>query len=770
MYKLDQGVTHILLDEAQDTSPGQWNVVEAMLREVVSGEGAHEEPRSFFAVGDKKQSIYSFQGADVSLFAGKEHDLGARLAAVGNYENVPLTLSFRTTEPVLRFVDTLFEEDEAREGVDTSAIKHDVHRRKEAGLVELWPLAPKAEKADINPWDAPVDAPRPSDPTKLLAQEIAVTISDWLKSKKPLPSKGRPIAPSDIMILVQSRGRVFDELIRALGAQRVPIAGADKLKLLEDAAIEDLLSFAAFALTPSDDLALAELLKSPLFGVDEDTLFSIAYDRGGKTLWRTLKEQAQTEKRLSPIVSEIETAIHIAISDGPYAFFSHILEQGTPSGRLRFYRRLGMATKDTIDELLRQALEFETLHPRSLRAFISWFEKNAGEIKRELDRQDDAVRVMTVHGAKGLEANIVFLADAHRAPKTGGQNPLVDLPARSGAGLFAFSTSKDKDCHATTAGRRVAKEKQFEEYRRLLYVAATRARDQLFICGIEQGNQKDPRGKPVDEQNWHSLAHSAFERLDSETETIEDAKWGRPIHRISTRQEAAIDEAEAPPRRAPTTPPAWLFASPDKELQQRRLTPSKLLLEENDFSDSEDRVYSPSLPDRYARGRILHRLLELLPDTPVEEKPEAADRLLTHLAPDVPDTERLKWREEVLTVLNDEQFSAVFAPGSRAEVALAGQLKGDRDEVMVSGQIDRLVVTEDTVLAVDFKTNRPPPQDVRKTPPAYIAQLSAYRALLQQIYPHHKISMALLWTFDARLMPVPEDMLDHTFARDVAPS
>ena len=776
MYKLDHGVDHILIDEAQDTSPGQWAVVENLFADYFSGAGARQDLRSFFAVGDMKQSIYSFQGADVRLFREKEQDLGKLLATITEYENVPLSMSFRTTEPVLAFVDAAFNDPAAAEGLGEFPIPaHGVCREGHAGLVELWPLTPKPEKPAVNPWDAPVDAPAADHPVRVLCDRVAAAIKGWLDSGEELESRGRPVRAGDIMILVQSRGALFRDVIQRLSAAGVPVAGPDRLKLAEDPAVEDLLSYARFAVTQDDDLSLAEVLKSPLFGFGDDAdLFPLAHERGAhQSLWSALRERADENPRWRRAAQEIVAARALARGQGPYAFFSHVLETGAPSGRKRFFSRLGEASSDSIAELLRQALDFENGAPRSLRAFIAWFEAASGDIKRETERENDSVRVMTAHGAKGLEADIVFLLDAHREVNTGKIGPLFSPLKTAGLpeGLQILSWSKEGDAPLSAAAREDKIRLQFEEYRRLFYVAATRARDRLYICGVEQGNNKDPEGKEIGVKSWHSLAADAFARLGSRVETGEAPFWNgasAPLLRISCPQSAPVKKQDEHAPRFAAEIPSWAGAEAPKEAPPLRLTPSKLGgEEENEWrGEARDAAYSPAAGgDRYFRGRTLHRLLELLPDVAPENRAAAADRLLARLAPETAEDERARWRDEVMRVLSDPQFAAVFAPGSMAETPIAGRPKGAPERFMLNGQIDRLAVGETRVLVVDYKTNRPPPARAEDADPAYIAQLAAYRALLQEIYPGREIACALLWTYDARLMDIPAEMLDHAFAR-----
>ncbi|MEX6632596.1 double-strand break repair helicase AddA [Hyphococcus lacteus] len=776
MYKLDYGVDHILIDEAQDTSPSQWAVVESLFEEYFSGAGARQDQRSFFAVGDMKQSIYSFQGADVGLFKAKELDLGQRLTAVTDYKNLQLKMSFRTTAPVLSFVDEVFSERAAAEGLGEYPIPtHGVCREGVAGLVELWPLAPRPETEKVEAWDAPVDAPAGEHPVRVLCDRIALTIKDWLDRGEVLESNGQPIRPGDIMILVQSRSPLFREVIQRLSAHGVPVAGPDRLVLMEDPAIEDLLSYARFALNQSDDLSLAEILKSPLFGFDDDKdLFPLAFDRD-QSLWAELRRRKDEYAHWSRAYGEISAARDIARQQGPFAFFSHVLETGETSGRLRFYERLGEASSDAMDEILRQAIDFENGKPRSLRAFVAWFENAAGDIKREMERENNSVRVMTVHGAKGLEADIVFLLDAHREVQSKNVGPLVAPPQDVALpeGFKLLTGPKADDVSLSEQAREQKLQLDYEEYRRLFYVAATRARDRLYICGIEQGNNKDPNSKETGVKSWHALSCDAFDRMGTEVKLSDEPLWANrpePVMRISCPQTADVKQTHSDVRDVDAfTIPSWLFETAPIETRGARLAPSKLLGEED--TEPTTAAYSPVGPstdgDRYFRGRILHRLLELLPDVPAGDRASAAEKLLLRLAGNIDEDERAKWRNEILTVLTDQKFAAVFAPGSRAEVPIIGRPASAPKNVRISGQIDRLVVTEKQVLVVDYKTNRPPPLEASKVDPTYVAQMAAYRALLQEIYPKHEIVCALLWTYDARLMELPGEMLDHAFARIV---
>ncbi len=765
LYKLDRGLAHILLDEAQDTGPDAWDVIEPPLAEFFSGAGAVGSRRTFFAVGDQKQSIYSFQGADAALFKTKEADLAKTIRASHAFEIVPLQASFRTAAPVLAFVDALFRDPDVFDNVgDEAPLRHFCTREGAAGLVELWPLVPYTKAEAPNPWDAPLDAVSSESRERKLASEVAATIAEWLSSGAMLESQGRPIEPGDIMILVQSRGALFTEVIRALGALRVPVAGADKIALMDDQGVLDLVSYGRAALYEGDDLSLAETLKSPFFNVSEESLYDLAADRATPRLWRALETRRDERGEWCRAHDEICAARAVALNEGAAAFFTHVLESGAPSGWRRLADRLGLPSREPIEEFLRQAHEFELRHPRSLRLFLDAMQKSGAEVSREASEAGPTVRVMTAHKAKGLEANIVFLLDAHRHPPTSKLGDLVEIEGPHGDALPILAAGDAKKNAFIAAARDDAKGLMRDEYRRLLYVAATRARDRLYICGLQLGRGGDPRSKPMAERSWHALAEEAFLLLG---DTVDDAgeKFGGKVRRLSAPQTVAPkSERSSGGRRLDVPVPDFLRRPAAKESRARRLSPSQLVAQGDGAP-----AYSPARgSDPYTRGRILHRLLELLPEVAPDARLRAADRLLAHHAATMSEGDRGLMRDEVLRVLADERFAPVFAPGSLAEVAIGGRPKGARSDVSLSGQIDRLVILKDRVLAVDYKTNRPPPIRVEDAPEGYIAQMAAYRGLLQEIYPGRKVETALLWTFDARLMAIPDEALDRALKLTLA--
>jgi ATP-dependent helicase/nuclease subunit A len=745
LYKLDGGIDHILVDEAQDTSPDQWDVISELTVEFLSGAGARGVARTVFAVGDEKQSIFSFQGADPRRFDEMRRHFEQRVkAAELVWSPVRLVRSFRSVPEVLKAVDAVF----ARAGENLTASgmvdEHIPVRELDAGLVELWDIEKPDEKAEPDPWDAPLDYINEADPRARLAERIACTIEGWIAKKEMLVAKGRAIRPGDILILVRRRDAFVVEMIRRLKTKNIPVAGADRMVLTDEIAVMDLMALGRFVLLPEDDLTLATLLKSPLVGLGENELFDLAWNRYG-TLWLALQKRAGENERFKAAHDLLARLLARADFEPPYEFFAHVL--GEERGRLKLLSRLGADAADPIDEFLNLALDFERDHAVSMQAFLHWVERGGAEIKRDMDKGRDEVRIMTVHGAKGLEAEIVFMPDTCGAPSAQHDPGLIALPTDPPLLLWPV---RKKDEDAVTGGARdLHRRAQMEEYRRLLYVAMTRARDRLYVCGYR--GAREPAA-----DCWYNLIADALKPLAEEV-TLDD---GRKLWRIEGEQKR-VAEPEAVAVAAKAMPlPAWARAAPAPEPSPSRpLAPSRLPPE----GPLEPPALSPLEGDkgaRFLRGRLIHRLLQTLPDLAEGEREAAARRLIESPAHDLDEAAREEIVAATLAVLRDPAFAAIFAEGSRAEAALVGRIEFAGKPTLVSGQIDRLCVTPDRVLVVDYKTNRPAPPDLAHVSHAYLAQMAAYRALLSDIYPGREIACALLWTDGPRLMELPSERLD----------
>ncbi|MBP7064104.1 double-strand break repair helicase AddA [Ferrovibrio sp.] len=758
MFKLDQGIDHILVDEAQDTSPDQWRVIEALAEDFFTGAGARPGLRTVFAVGDVKQSIYSFQGARPKTFlAMRDHFRRAAEAAEASFRVLPLQMSFRSTPAVLRLVDEVFAVAEAKGGVvePDDTLLHRARRAEAPGRVDLWPaLAPPAlEQPEA--WDAPLDYIGADDPRITLARRIAAQVKGWL-GREWLPGQGRMLTAGDVMILVRRRNAFFDAMVRELKLAGVPVAGADRMQLAEQMAVLDLLALGHFCVLPDDDLTLATVLKGPLFNFSEEDLFALCHERPA-TLWRNLRERADEQLHWRRALDELGGLLLRADRAPPFAFYAELL--GAGGGRRRLLARLGREADEPIDEFLAACIHFEREEPPSLQGFLAWFDDHAGEIKRDLEQGRDEVRVLTVHGAKGLEAPVVILPDTCDLPVAREDEGLLwreagarDQPEARPA-LF-WPPRKEFDVPLSAALRQARQLAQREEYRRLLYVALTRAQDRLIVAGYLNGRTVKSGPAP---ESWYSLVQTAFDRLP-DVQAV-DLPWGD----VAQRFENAGQDAEKPKPRAADRPvlplPAWSQALPPAEpVPALPLAPSRPAREPAPPP-------SPALPRNRAglqRGRLVHRLLQSLPDLPAAEQEAAASRFLAHPGHDLTPEMQAELRREVLAVLAHPAFAPVFSAEARVEAPLAGMV----GEQIVVGRVDRLIVMPDQVLVLDYKTDRPPPAEAAATDPAYLRQMALYTELLRGIFPQHEIVAALLWTHAPALMPLPPALLAASLHRD----
>ena len=744
MYKLDGGIDHVLIDEAQDSNADQWAVIRAITEEFFVGEGAGEEARTVFAVGDEKQSIFGFQGAAPDEFAGMSAHFERRAREAGmDWLQVPLDVSFRSTESVLRAVDDVFADETAREGVSKVVVRHTPHRAGQGGLVEMWPPVMPPERQDDTPWALPGGTREQAPPTFQLACAIARKIDEWLEMRELLPSADRPIRPGDVMVLVRRRTAFVEELIRELKKRGIPVAGIDRMKLSSQLAVRDLLALAAFALLPQDDLNLAAVLKGPLIGFDENALFDLCHGRES-TVWAALRNRpgAEEEKEL------LGSVLRSADRTPPYEFFARIL--GPMKGRARILARLGDEADDPLDELLALALAYERAHTPSLQGFLHWFEAGQAEIKRDLDQAvRDEVRVMTVHGAKGLQAPIVFLADTMQTPQA--DRGLI-WGTEDGEELVLWPPRAEHRERVASRFEEAAAGRRDEEYRRLLYVAMTRAEDRLYVCGY--GTRRSPP-----EGAWRNLVARGLDdapAFEFRSGDVAGAPgWEGEGRRLSNAQEELPDRRKTEEASAAVTevPPGWTDRpAPEESEPPRPLAPSRPVRR-------EPAVRSPLGGRRgsaFKRGLLVHRLLELLPELPTESRPAAARRFLERPVHGLDADTVEELLRETFAVLDHPDCAPLFGPGSRSEAAVAGVVGG----TAISGRVDRLIVMPETVKILDFKTNRPTPPRPRDVPVRYLRQMAAYRALLREIHPDREVECVLLWTEGPRLMPLEAALLD----------
>mgnify|MGYP001358400305 CR=1 FL=1 len=738
LYKLDEGIDHILIDEAQDTSAAQWDIVESLTEEFFAGEGARAAHRTLFAVGDEKQSIFSFQGADPREFDKRRQFFMDRAAAGGYaFSAIDLPVSRRSAPEILAFVDKVFEPEAAREGLtsDGRAVHHEPlaeHKTNLPGRVEFWPAVKPPDTPTLDPWNLrPLDLEAEDSPKVVLAKTVADKIAGWLETGLKLPGAEAPVGPGDIMILLPRREPFGGEIIRRLKDRGVPVAGSDRLRLADEIGVMDLVSLGRFALASEDDLTLAEVLRSPLAGLSEEALFALACGRTG-SLWAALSSR-KDEADYAAAHALLAAARDRADAVPPFEFYAGVLNEK----RQAMLARLGPETNDAAEEFLSLALSYERVSTPSLTGFLDWFEKGGAEVKRDMDRGRGEVRVMTVHGAKGLEADIVVLPDTTTLP---------GLAANAGNLLYTddgvlFPVAKDAAPARVTEAREAAKAAMARERRRLLYVALTRAKRRLYICGFE-----NKRGTA--EGSWYRLAEDAARALVGDQ--------AADVLSFGAGDETAAPVAAAPPPKAEI--PDWALKPPPRESPKPRPIRPSEGLDDEAAEEEKKKEKAPASPDREAnreRGLLAHGLLAFLPKIPAAVREEKARQFLAAKGMDDRTADGLV--AEVLAVLNAPAFSKVFSAESHAEVSLEADLP---DFPPIHGRIDRLAVTADEVLIVDFKTGSNPPDRIEDVGRNYIEQMALYRLAAKKIFPGRRIACALLWTAGPRLTPLPEDFLD----------
>lgn len=741
-YKLDQGLFHILIDEAQDTNPEQWQIIEALCDDFFSGQTAHAETRTVFTVGDEKQSIYSFQRASPQEFFRMKSAFAKKIqASKQSWDEVPMNISFRSSQSILEAVDAVFKSPTVRKDISAQDIAHWPYREGQEGLVELWPLFETEAQEPTSLWNPQPQKTTAEDGSEKLVRHIATQIRSWLDTQELLPSHNRAVQPGDILILVRTRSKLVRQISKALKDMNIPVNGLDRIILSEQLIIKDILALADFALQPADDLALACILKSPFIGLSEEALYNLAIDRAGASLWQSVQTRAE-----DTLVSYLRFILKIGKDLSPYEFFSRFLQTACPADSLSAKRalleRLGLDALEAVDEFLNAALSFENDPAPSLQKFVHTQRSQITEIKREQDATNNAVRIMTVHGAKGLQAPIVILPDTTASSSTHAPNTSekrILWPSQTGDPYPLWSPRKDTDCALYTQGMARMNERLDAEYRRLLYVAMTRAEDRLYIGGA-QGKKK------ISDQCWYNLIEPGL-RQHPDIETLPDGTVR--LHNPQQKDGDKKSKAET------ITPlnialPDWFYTPALEEKNTLNIVrPSHL--EEAALSPLESTDQS-----RFLRGNLTHKLLQILPDMPVDKRASAAEHYLSNSHQNLSAEIKAEILHETLSILTHPAFKDIFGPGSIAEVPITGQLEsGQRlSGQRLSGQIDRLLITPEDIYILDFKTNRPPPRDPKDVPQTYKEQMRLYKEILTKIYPNRTIHTALLWTQGPSLMPL----------------
>lgn len=754
LYRLDGGIDHVLIDEAQDVSPTQWKIISEIANEFSAGQGAQERPRTIFAVGDEKQSIYGFLDAAPEKFGVMRDGFRDRFeAAQLSFIENNLHFSFRSSRAILALVDAVFSDCTAPGFAD--GVTHRVFNENLPGRVDLWPFIDATKNEQDDDWDLPDAIPSEAKSHIKLARAIADAIADMLDNKELLPLndralgvKARPVRLADIMILLRRRSDLFYAIIQALKDKGLDVAGADRLKLIEELPIRDLTALLSFLAFHHDDLSLAAVLRSPIFGLSEDELYELAYNRGPISLWQSLKRK---KKRFPKIVGIIDDLILFATSASPYEILERVLTHH--GGRDRLIARLGREIEETMDSYLQQALSYEEDNSASLVGFLEWLTTET-EIKRQPSHDADEIRVMTIHGTKGLESPIIILPDTKHLSAS--PSDLIETSHDDDTPLFMMKREQSSPLNdlALDAKRRWEAEEDF----RLLYVALTRAESWLIVCG-------EGKCKP---DCWYDRIQMAMK--ECQPEERECAARTTSLHhqgrRFSTGEWPTSPTVENIPGDTAVELPDWaqsLPTFPDPPLPT--LSPSQLGGSESlDSSEATTKIEEAGMTAR-AFGTRLHLLLEHLPQVPRPSRQKAARSILALEERDsITDSDFEEVMSAAVKLLDDPSLTDLFAKSTIPEAELTA-ISPTLDGRKLHGFIDRLCVSEEKILAVDYKSNQRVPTSPDEISEGILRQLGAYEETLTTIFPHHTIEMAILWTRSAQLMTVPHSLCQAALQR-----
>lgn len=748
-YKLDRRIDHILVDEAQDTNREQWEIVRSLAEEYFAGAGAKDAlVRTLFVVGDYKQAIYGFQGTSPENFARARadfFDLGEN--ALHPFADVPINENFRSSPPVLRVVDDVMARlGSERLGQGVAQIAHVSSVPAAPGRVVMWPTVspPKTDRDD----DEEGEEGWIDSATRIVADRIARSVRQWIDHG----IDGEDVHPRDVMILVRKRTDLAGLLVSRLQSQGVPVAGVDRLQLKVPIAVQDLLAAARFALQPLDSLSLASLLVSPLIGWSHDHLIAHGWRADARApLWPHLNRLAGADDILPDglSIAPLKALLNMAGNVTPHRFFETILS-GPMQGRAKLLGRLGNGARDPVEELVSKALDFQTRHSASLLGFVSAFDRGDVDIKRELDNDVDEVRVMTVHGSKGLQARIVILADATSDPAAR-KDRGTDWPTDHGmVPLLRVNTADQPDALAYLTAKQA--EADMQEHWRLLYVAMTRAERMLFVAGA-LGRRATDDLPPED--SWYAAIRPVIEGYGVDWEPSDSGIWHSECAYIVGGREPRDARSRALP--PPVAIPDWArAAAPAEPRPLRPLAPSAL--GERESLDVPQPPVAPHLPGLAAeRGVLMHALFERLPPVAAELRREAGARWLERAGQLFDAQARAAMLDAVLAVLDDAAYAALFGAGSLAEVPFSALVGGQ----VIAGTIDRLLVTDDAVRVIDYKTGVAVPEGVEAVPDGYLKQMAAYAAALAVIFPDRQVRAALLFTGGPRLISLPDALLER---------
>ncbi len=697
LYKLDGGIDHILVDEAQDTSASQWHVIQNLISDFFSGQ-SRQDDRTIFVVGDEKQSIYSFQGADIKALQNTKYLISSGMKnANKDYKNVQLTNCYRSTQVVVDFIQKSLNQSSANFKVpDVKSM-----RPTSLGRVELWPMLPQLGQKKGAFWPAPTQI-HTHEATKVqVSRIIASYVKNLLSKKIILPSTKAAIKESDITILVQRRNAFTDLLIDSLRKEGLSVCGLDRIKLQSNLSILDVIAIAKFVLLPSDNLNCAIVLKSPLFNLKENELHEIVF---GKTIWNNLC--SSTNPVHKEIFSKMQDILKLYADYSVSDFFFLLLD--CLGLRTLLLEANCKSDDQVIDEFLQVTKRFESEIGGNLYNFVDWFENNELQVKRD-PLSEGGIKIMTVHAAKGLESSVVILPNAISLNIN--ENRICWI--EDDCVLFLPRDKSD----LITSYKALEEEKSYQEYLRLMYVALSRCKDYLIICS-------DSSHKEAHKSSWYSIASNAIMQLgvSIKSELLEQLGLKGNIWVLQSQDFEICKKNEellAPKTKESLITQKWSQGSPSATALSQIASPP---LEEEDSAA----LY----------GSIVHKLLE---ESANGELPQEIFNhpLLFRLSLE----ERTKTISRLKNLFSTDFWQGLFNDKVYTEVPFFDH-KNDQSFV---GRIDLLAVSEFEVRIVDYKTDAFVPKSEKDIPTKYLEQMHRYKTAISKIYPNQKISAFILW-------------------------
>ncbi|MBL0848755.1 MAG: double-strand break repair helicase AddA [Candidatus Liberibacter ctenarytainae] len=777
-YKLDQEINHILIDEVQDTSLIQWDIIRFLTEDFFVGKNAHENPRTLFAVGDEKQSIFSFHGADPSRFFHERKINQQRITNAGQkFSIIQLPLSFRSTADILTAVDKVFSIPENSKGLseDNNPILHRSNRIGHAGSVLLWEQVHSQEIPVQEDWISNFDSPPQESSSYILARRIAQTISDMIGSTSIIRNgKKRFVCAEDILILVHRRkdNPFIEYLTRFLKKNhKISVSGRDRFTLTDNIAIKDLMALGLFMLSQEDDLSLAALLKSPIFNLSEDDLFMVCSKREKtETVYASIKRLASDGiLKFRHIAEYIQELIVISQSHSPYDFFSLIL--GAKNARKQFVSRFGAEVIDVLDEFLRFALKNEQIGSATLQEFISELELYPPTIHRKPSLHHSEVRIMTVHSAKGLESPVVFLIDnGSEAFSSKHLKKMYMVPSSGnepGAPIWIpKKESYNRHVSQFLDGLKIYAQ---EEYHRLLYVAMTRASDRLIICNCANNSTTTTK------KTWYNMVYNAFQGDERVTEIkLKTSKntdeWTAFEWRVPCNENIDIEditeESLKPQLASEEKIPKELFLPLQNKIEKPPLlTPSMLntQYEAELISPLADKDPSDALAIK--RGHIIHRLLQTVFALPLEQKIPYVMSWCKKHAQLWSTQEHDNLLLSIKNIVNHPIISTAMSCDHYEEVSISGKIHFAQRSISVSGRIDQISISQENVFILEYKTHRHIPQEIENIPLSHVTQLAMYREILKRSYPQKAFICLLIYVLKPQIFIIPQYFLDKEFLK-----